>query len=191
MLFSRTQYGQGRALRFMTAPSSNANVFSGDIVSADHLKSQYGLVRRIVELDEENRANNAAIRTAESELNAVIRTVAPPAMKLEDFLALDERVGIDDAIAIQDAKVQQARRAKELKVAAEPTPFPLPTETARLRDILRSTIDEVAEQALAKVRAHITVHECRAKEGDTAHESWLEDGMAFLREDQCPFAVSH
>ncbi len=174
----------------------NANVFSGDIVSADHLKSQYGLVvgeegvrrvRRIVELDEENRANNAAIRTAESELNAVIRTVAPPAMKLEDFLALDERVGIDDAIATQDAKVQQARRAKELKAAAEPTPFPLPTETARLRDILRSTIDEVAEQALAKVRVHITAHECRAKEGDTAHESWLEDGLVFFGEDQCPF----
>ena len=64
----------------------NANVFSGDVVSADHLKNQYGLVvgeegvrrvRRIVALDEENRTNNAAIRTTEAELNAVIRTIAP------------------------------------------------------------------------------------------------------------------
>ena len=54
----------------------NDNVFSGDIVSADHLRRQYGLVvgeegvrrvRRIVELDGENRENNRAISAAQPE----------------------------------------------------------------------------------------------------------------------------
>ena len=48
----------------------NENVFSGDAVTSDHLKNQYGLVigeegvrrvGRIVELDDENREVNAAL----------------------------------------------------------------------------------------------------------------------------------
>src|SRR3546814_303558 len=55
----------------------NDNVFSGDIVSADHLKNQYGLVvgeegvrlvRRIVELDGENRSEEHT-----SELQSLMR----------------------------------------------------------------------------------------------------------------------
>jgi hypothetical protein len=40
------------------------------------------------------------------------------------------------------------RRARELKAAAEPSPLPVPTETAKLRDLLGQSIDEVAEAAL-------------------------------------------
>ena len=174
----------------------NDNVFSGDIVSPDHLKNQYGLVvgeegvrlvRRIVELDGENRENNKAITAAESELKTVIRTIGLPAMALDDFLTLEARPDIDEAIAAQDAKVQQVRRAKELKAAAEPSLFPVPTETAKLRELLGKSIDEIAEEALAKVRAHIAAHECEPPQGDIAHESWLETGMAFVRTDNCPF----
>ena len=110
-------------------------MFSGDIVSADHLRRQYGLVvgeegvRRIVELDEANRANNNAIRAAESELNAVVHTIGPPAMKVDDFLALKARPDIGKAIADKDSQVQCVRRANELKAAAEPSRFPVPTET--------------------------------------------------------------
>jgi len=69
----------------------NDNVFSGDIVTIDHMRSQYGLVvgaegvtrvRRLVELDVENRANNQAISATEAELKAVIRTIGL-AMKVE------------------------------------------------------------------------------------------------------------
>jgi len=111
----------------------NDNVYSGDIVSAEHLKNQYGLVvgeegvsrvRRIVELDGDNRDNNKAITDTENELKALMRAVAPPAMQLDAFLALPSRDDIDEAIVAQDFKVQQARRAKELKAAAEPAAYP-------------------------------------------------------------------
>lgn len=178
----------------------NDNVYSGDVVSAEHLKNQYGLVvgeegvqrvRRIVELDGENRDNNKAISEAESELKATIRSIAPPAMQLEDFLSLEVRADIDVAIAAQEAKVQRVRRAKELKAAPEPTLFPVPTETGKFRDLLSRSIDDVASGALARVRAHISAHECEKGKSETPHESWLETGMTFVLTDDCPFCGQH
>lgn len=56
----------------------NENVFSGDVVTTEHLKNQYGMVvgeegvrrvRRIVKLDNENRDNNTQLRVLEVELD--------------------------------------------------------------------------------------------------------------------------
>ena len=119
----------------------NDNVYSGDVVSAEHLKNQYGLVvgeegvgrvRRIVEIDGENRENNKAITDTENELKALMRSVAPPAMQLETFLALSLQPDLDDGISAHELKVQQARRAEELKAAAEPSLFPVPTEPEKI-----------------------------------------------------------
>ena len=53
----------------------NENVFSGDVVTNEHLKNQYGMVvgeegvrrvRRIVELDSKNRENNSQSRGVEA-----------------------------------------------------------------------------------------------------------------------------
>lgn len=174
----------------------NDNVYSGDIVSAEHLKNQYGLVvgeegvsrvRRIVELDGDNRDNNKAITDTENELKALMRAVAPPAMQLEAFLALPHRDDMDEAIAAQDLKVQQARRAKELKAAPEPATYPVPTETDKFRALLHGSIDDVAAAAVASVRAHIAAHQHHTREAAIPHESWLEAGMAFTGGEGCPF----
>lgn len=178
----------------------NDNVYSGDIVSAEHLKNQYGLVvgeegvnrvRQIVDLDGENRDNNKAITDTENELKAIMRAVAPPAMPLDAFLALSPRDDIDDEIAAQHLKVQQARRAKELKGAAEPTAFPVPTETEKLSALLYGSIDDVAADAVATVRAHIAAHQQHTREAIIPHESWLEAGMAFTGGENCPFCGQH
>ncbi|WP_018289970.1 AAA family ATPase [Verrucomicrobium sp. 3C] len=175
----------------------NENVFSGDTVSTDHLKKQHELVvgeegvrliRRLVELDAQNRENNDAIKAVESELEAVIRTLGlAPAMRPDAFLALEARSDIDAAIAAKDNEAQRARRAKELKAAAEPSLLPVSTETAKMRGLLAQSIDAIAEAALASVRAHIAAHECNPKSGGLPHESWLEAGMAFVQGDSCPF----
>lgn len=176
----------------------NDNIFSGDIVSADHLKNQYGLVigeegirriRRMVELDDNNRDNNRAIASAEADLMGLIGATGLPALRLDlaAFLALEPRPDIEDLIAAHDTQVQRVRRAKELKAAAEPSLFPVPTETAKLRELLAKSIDGIAEAALAKVRAHIATHNCQPHEADAAHESWLESGMPFMQTDNCPF----
>lgn len=174
----------------------NDNVYSGDIVSAEHLKNQYGLVvgeegvsrvRRIVELDGDNRDNNKAISGTENDLKALMRAVAPPAMQLDAFLALPPREDIDEAIAAQDLKVQQARRAKELKAATEPAAYPVPTDSEKFDALLHGSIDNVAANAVAKVRTHIAAHQHHSGEAAIPHESWLEVGMAFTGGEGCPF----
>lgn len=59
--------------------------------------------------------------------------------------------------------------------------------TSKLRDLLRSDIDQVSEDALDAVRAHIAAHDCGPPAGETTHESWLQIGTAFVRTNKCPF----
>ena len=174
----------------------NENVFSGDVVSNEHLKKQYGLVvgeegvrrvRRIVELDGQNRDNNSLIRLAETELDGIIRAAGPEGMKRAAFLALEVPADIDAQIATKDTAVKQAGRAKELKAAAEPQALPVPTETEEFRKGLHSKIEQIAEAAAKAVRDHIAKHEEKGRDSVTSHESWLETGTVFIDDDECAF----
>lgn len=129
---------------------------------------------------------NGGVRNTETQIDAVIRSVAPAALKREDFLKLAARADIEAAIAGKDAEVQLARRAKEIKAAAEPQLYPVPTEIQKFRDLLGSNIDRIAEKALTAVRTHIAAHEGGHKRAIT-HEAWLEAGTEFVRGDSCPF----
>ena len=188
--------GRARASPFMTVLSSMTMCFSGDIVSIGHMRRQYSLVvgeegvrhiQRILELDIENRENNNAITIAESRLQAVIESFGASFMELNAFLVLESRQDIDKAIAEQDARVKQVQNANELKAAAEPELFPVPLETAKIRELLSKSIDEIAEDALVKVRAHIVAHQCVEQEGKIALETWLETGTTFGQTDNCPY----
>jgi len=174
----------------------NENVFSGDVVSNEHLKKQYGLVvgeegvrrvHRIVKLDEENRDNNNKIRIVETELNGIIKAAGPEGMTWAEFLALEVSDDIDTRIAEKDTEVKRASRAKELKAAAEPWVLPVPTETEEFRKCLHSKIEQMAGEAVKAVRDHIAKHEGTGRKGAMSHESWLESGTAFIDEEECAF----
>ena len=174
----------------------NENVFSGDVISSEHLKNQYGLVvgeegvrrvRRIVELDGLNRENNSEIRVAETELSGIIRAAGPEGMTRAVFLALEVSDDIDTQIAAKDTEVKRAGRAKELKAATEPQVLPVPTETEEFRKCLHSKIEQIAEAAAKAVREHIEKHEGKGCEGTMTHESWLEAGAVFIGEEECAF----
>ncbi len=174
----------------------NDNVFSGDIVTNEHLKKQYGLVvgeegvrlvRQIVDLDNKNNENNKTIRNADTELKAVIRSImAPLAMSVDDFMALEEQENIDEVISSKQTEFQRAQKTKELKAAGEPKFFPVPTESEKFKQILEADIDVIAENALKAVRSHVTKHNCEGAEQMT-HESWLEIGTAFPETGDCPY----
>ena len=116
----------------------NENVFSGDVVTNDHLKNQYGMVvgeegvrrvRRIVVLDDENRENNNQSRGVQAELDGIVRAVGPEGMTRKDFLALEAIADVDAKIEAKKKEVQRVGRAKELKGAGVPRVLPVPTET--------------------------------------------------------------
>lgn len=174
----------------------NDNVFSGDVVTNEHLKNQYGLVvgeegvrlvRQIVGLDNENNENNKIIRNADTELKAVIRSImAPLTMSVDDFLALEKQENIDEAISNKQTEVQRAQKTKELKAAVEPKCFPIPSEAEKFKQILETNIDGIAENALEAVRSHVAKHNCEDVEQMT-HENWLEIGTAYPETGACPY----
>ncbi len=134
----------------------NENVFSGDVVTNEHLKNQYGMVvgeegvrrvRRIAELDDKNRTNNSQSRVVEAELDGIVRAVGPQGMTQKQFLALDEDSEIDTKIEAKKRQLQRVSRSKELKTAAEPQALPVPTETEEFRRCLHSTVDSIGEAA--------------------------------------------
>ena len=174
----------------------NENVFSGDVITNEHLKNQYGMVvgeegvrrvRRIVELDNKNRENNSQSRVVEAELDGIVRAVGLEGMTRKGFLALRAIADVDAKIEAKEKEEQRARRAKELKGAGEPKVLPVPTETEELRKSLHSTIEGIAEAAARAVRAHIAKHEEKSRGGAMTHESWLESGTAFADEEECAF----
>ncbi|WP_372574876.1 AAA family ATPase [Ruegeria jejuensis] len=173
----------------------NDNVYSGDTVSADHLRRQYGLVvgekgvklvRQIVALDGENTENNKNIRALEAELTAGLRGIGPSAMSLSAFEALEDNPDIDTAIADKQAEVSRAAKSKELKAAAGSSAFPLPSEPATFEAALNQTVEGIAADAVEAVRSHVAAHEC-AKPAEPGLETWLEQGLPFKAEDTCPF----
>ena len=116
----------------------NENVFSGDVVTSEHLKKQYGMVvgeegvrrvRRIVQLDNENRENNSQLRNVEAKLARIVSAVGPEGMTIKEFLALGAIGDVDLKIEAKRTQVQRAGRARELKRAGEPRVLPVPTET--------------------------------------------------------------
>lgn len=174
----------------------NDNVFSGDVVTNEHLKKQYGLVvgeegvrlvRQIVDLDNENNENNKTIRNADTELKAVIRSImAPLTMSVDDFTALKKQENIDEAISNKQTEVQRAQKTKELKAAGGPKLFHIPSEAEKFKQILEANIDGIAESALEAVRSHVAKHNCEDAEQMT-HESWLEIGAAYPETGDCPY----
>ena len=174
----------------------NENLFSGDVVTNEHLKKQYAMVvgeegvrrlRRIVELDNDNRENNNQSRVVEAELDGVMKAVGPEGMTRKEFLGLEAIADVDALIEAKDKTVKRASRAKELKGAGEPRLLPVPTEIEEFRKSLHSTIDGIAEAAAKAVREHIAKHGEKGRGGTMTHESWLEAGTAFVDEEECVF----
>ena len=174
----------------------NENVFSGDVVTNEHLKNQYGMVvgeegvrrvRRIVELDNENRENNIQARVVEAKLDGIVRALGPEGMPRKEFLAIEAIPDVDAKIEAKERQVQRASRAKELKGAGEPRALLVPTETEEFRKSVHSTIDGIAEGAASAVREHIVKHEVKGRGGAMTHESWLEAGTTFVDVAECAF----
>ena len=174
----------------------NENVYSGDIVSADHLKNQYGLVvgatgvklvQQLTSLDDEGRKVNATLKSQETELVSAIQSVSKLSMNADNVIQLEAVVDVDTKIQGKKSEVARLRKSAELKVAAVPEPLSIPSESADLKQLLQSSVDGVAQDALTAVRQHIA--EFHQNDGTVydSHEAWLESGLAYDSADDCPF----
>jgi len=165
----------------------NENVFSGDSVSHDHLKKQYGLVvgargvslvSEMLNIDEELKDINTKIKTKEKTLEAITRTLGLPLMNAEAFSLLIPLGEADPAINEKSLQIKRASLIDQIRNAPLPNIITLPTEAAIFKLLLIQSVDGIAVEAYSRLRHHIDIHRVD-EETAISHESWLEKGRAY------------
>jgi len=176
----------------------NQNIFSGDSVSHDHLKKQYGLVvgetgvaliQDIVRIDEELRAVNTTIGQYDRTMKSTIATLGANSLSVDQFISLGQLDNGDQAIAEMEAAVRRLEQIDQIGRAPLPEVLPEPSSTESLRSLLASSVDGVATEAHRTLRVHIERYHAAEGRGNRAmaHEVWLEAGLSYEPDDPCPF----
>ncbi len=174
----------------------NENVYSGDLVSHDHLKNQYGLVvgangvsifRQIQEIDKKLRTLNQETKLRESQLASIASAFGLTDMTAVEFVDLPQQDNIDANIEAKKLELNLASEKSQLNLAALPEPLPNPITAEELSTTLTFTIDGVAKDAHTRIRKHISQHQDSSASPSIPHESWLELGLDFDNSMSCSF----
>lgn len=172
----------------------NENVFSGDSVSLDHMKRQYGLVvgaegvaliEQAIEIDRQLKEVGQALKEKDQYLaaTAAALNLSMTAAAFADLATLD---AADDVIAAKEVEVRRATETEQIRTAALPQALPVPTAATELTAVLGQTIGHVATDLHRRLQDHIARH-ASGRPSPVTHEIWLESGLAFDAAHDCPY----
>lgn len=173
----------------------NENVYSGDFVSHDHLKRQYGLVvgadgvaliGQIGDVDKELKEVTQTLKEKDQYLQATAAALGLPRMSAAEFAGLAALENADDAIAEKETEVRRATEKDQIRSATLPQPLPVPTAASELTAALSRTVDGVTSDLHRKLQDHIARH-APPNPPPAAHATWLESGLAFDASEGCPY----
>lgn len=165
----------------------NDNLYSGHVVDHDHLKNLYQfvlgqsgvqLVKRIEDLDSAIKRKNDEIKSKGAEIEVIIKWEG----KVPEFISLQPINDID--LLIKKAKDDVNALDEAEKINKRATLEKLKWEEfseSQLREILRRRLEDLSASAESSVKAHIA--SCMDSNG----ESWLQNGMEYISENNCPF----
>lgn len=165
----------------------NDNLYSGHVVAHDHLKNLYHFVlgqsgvqlaQRIDNLDAAIKQKKDDIKSKALEIEAAIKWEG----KIEDFISLQQIDGIE--AIIKKARDNVSALDETEKINKRSTFEKLKWEEFsenQLREILNRKLEDLSTSAEKSVKAHIA--SCM----DSSGESWLENGMGYVSENNCPF----
>ncbi|WP_103028555.1 AAA family ATPase [Salinibacter altiplanensis] len=166
----------------------NENIYSGHTLSHDHKKRLHRFVigergqklsDRIDRLDTVSRRLSRHIANIETKIEGEITSHD---LSVDDFLALEEADDIDAQVQQVEQDVESQKKAtkirkqKGLRIPSLPE---VPFED--IRELLRRTLDDVAEDAESRVTDHIS--RCMDPNG----EKWVQRGLSYVKEEECPF----
>jgi len=165
----------------------NDNIFSGDVVEHRHKKNLHRFVvgEEGVELVQEEERLDDAVDEKKDEIDDVeteIQKHIASSRSVEDFTALDDDGEIEAKIAEQEKRIKRLKKAGEVarKDDLDTAHLPsLPLES--LEDLLGRTLDQISENAEEQLREHLDY--CMDEKG----EEWIERGLGYIEEDNCPF----
>lgn len=174
----------------------NENLFSGVIVSHDHLKQQYSLVigaagvailQSIQKTEELEKETKDKLNEQKAKLQKIAAGVGLVHMLAADFAALDKLPDAEKAIAAKETEVKRATERNQIQSATLPEPMPVPIAAADFKDSLERSLESVSSEARERMQAHIDEHAKPGVDPDVAHETWLEAGLSYETRDSCPF----
>ena len=164
------------------------NVHSGGVVSTGHRKNllQFALGAKAVAARlAEDKATNEA-KAASDAVQGLIQQLSGyhVGISLPVFEQLTEVTDADRQIDALQKRVTAANNSASILKRAIPVAVPMPSlDLHALFSLLRTTIENVQEDAEAIVRAHI------AKLGSPAAEAWLSQGRGFDDGKNCPYCA--
>jgi wobble nucleotide-excising tRNase len=166
------------------------NLHIGDSVTTQNKRSLLpvvlgdtgvALANTIVELDKEQRALDATMKSAVGIIRAKLPVVSID--KMSDFCAKSIPATIDQSILETAKKLELARSAATVKLKPLPKTINVGIYDAH-REILGRTISSISEDASSKVRQQIERHSL-GNHGDR----WLKYGLEHIANDSCPFCA--
>lgn len=174
----------------------NENVYSGETVSHDHLKKQHGLVmgaegvsilRDIQALEAREKVIKENIKEKEREIQTIMLGLGLARISLFAFSNLEPLPDAEAIIETTETNLKRVTERNQIQNATLPELLPVPTPAADLKLTLECTIEGVAVEARERVQNHITAHAKFVANPSIPHETWLETGLAFSAEEDCPF----
>jgi wobble nucleotide-excising tRNase len=162
------------------------NVHSGDVVDIEQKRNLYRVIvgDQGVKLAERDAALATQSRAMTDEISTAAKAVqghVPGSMKIDAFVALPAAADIDNQIYIQESSVEAAHQADAIRDRKTLSEFTLPDLPARFTEILRMTVDRVAEDAEKRLVDHIAAHDMA--EGGS---NWIAEGLKHA-DETCPF----
>ena len=165
----------------------NDNIFSGDVVEHRQKKNLYRFVvgEEGVELVRKEERLDDAVGDKKDEIDDLekeIRKHITSSRSVEEFASLDEDNKIDGKIESQEKRVGRLKKAGEVARKDDLSAVHLPSlQLESLQDLLSRTLDQISENAEKQLQEHLDY--CMDEKG----EEWIEQGLDYIKEDNCPF----
>ena len=165
----------------------DANVFSGSIVDADHRRSLHSLAigakgvklaRRVEDLAVEITQSNGPLKAAENAVQAL----AGDGNTVTAFCNLSPVADIDEQIQTATRDLNAAKSKSLIEQTSPLAPVAAPAVPLKAVEAhLGVALEGVSADSVARTRQHI------ADRLDESGEAWLDQGLGYMNDDECPF----
>lgn len=163
------------------------NVHAGEFVGRDHRLNLLEVIIGEAGVTHTTKVNklDAEIRDKNSEIGAsrgAIQAQLPKNVTVENFLSLAGDKAIDDKIAVQTGALKTAKEAQAIEQKGLLAESLIPELPDGILTVLDKTLDDVSSDAEQHLRSQVARHEMHE-----SGQSWLSEGLRYLKEDSCPF----
>lgn len=166
------------------------NVYSGLVVDHEHKKNLYRIIigeqgvklaKKVDELDEQSRLKNKELQQKKEMVTLLI----PKEAKVDDFLVIPIDSAIDQKISEKKSELDALESADEILKKGELSAIRLPILPDNFSTILSKNIEGLSKETEELVKNHLTLHT------NGANESWLSDGVNYIKDNKCPFCYQN